>query len=220
MPLLSSAKEEIIRSPVATIFAGVGLIIAAASLLLAWIQFQTPSIVSSSIGSTANHGLGLNVTNLLLVIAYFLALTVTVVVMLRAIARKHDFAAFFGSIPVLALTNFSTILVLYLAPPREFNQSAFTSAHDLIFYGAAAIVIIFCGKAVMKDILSPVNKIPKDSSEKEKEEYSQILGGLFIVIVVMIVWGKLVFAGQVRLTTTLLPEITHPVQMLKNDVSR
>ena len=72
----------------------------------------------------------------------------------------------------------------------------------------------------MKDILSPVIKIPKDSSEKEKEEYSQILGGLFIVIVVMIFWGKLVFAGQVRLTTTLLPEITHPVQMLKNDVSR
>ena len=136
-------------------------------------------------------------------------------VVLRAVARKHDLAAFFASIPVLALTNFSTILVIYLAPPRQFDQSAFTSAHDLVFYGAAAIVITFCGRAVMIDLINPTANSTAKSSSENKTENSQVLGGLFLVVIVMAVWGKLVFAGQVRLTKTLLPEITHPIEVVQ-----
>lgn len=212
MSLLSSAKEEFNRSPITAISSGVGVIIAGVSLLLAWIQFQVPSISSNSMESTIKHELGINVSNLLLIIAYFLAITITTVIILRAIAKRHDLAAFFGSIPVLALTNFSTILIIYLAPPREFNQSAFTSAHDLIFYGAAAITIAFCGKAVMADLISPTIKIPKENNQNDKVDDSPILGGFFFALIVMAVWGKLVFAGQVRLSTTLLPEITHPIK--------
>lgn len=211
MSLVSAAKEEIARSPVAAISGGVGVLIAGISLILAWIQFQTPSIAGVPIASAARLSLGINVSNLLLLVAYFVAITSTTAIILRAVARKHDLAAFFASIPMLAFTNFSTILVIYLAPPREFKQSTFTSAHDLVFYGAATIVITFCGKAVMRDIISPANKAPKEPSPDEKTESSQVLGGLLLVVIVMAVWGKLVYAGQVRLTETLLPEVTHPI---------
>lgn len=212
MLILKSAKEEITRSPVAAISGAVGVLIASASLLLAWIQFQSPAIANTSTGPTVKHEVGFNISNLLLVVAHFLSLTVTTAITLRAIARKHDLVAFFGSIPALALSNFSTIIIIYLAPPREFSQAAFTSAHDLVFYGATIITITFCGKAVARDIVSPASKPQKDENQNNKTENSQVLGGLILAVIVMVGWGKLIFAGQVRLTTTLLPEITHPIE--------
>jgi len=211
MSILKSAKEEITRTPISAISAAAGVLIAGASLLLAWLQFQTPSVASTPIEPTIKHELELNVPNLLLVVAYFLSLTVTTAITLRAIARRHDLAAFFGSIPALAFTNFSTILIIYLAPPRDFSQAAFTSAHNLVFYGTTIIAITICGKAVARDIVLPARP-QKDDDRSKETEGSQLLGGLVLAIIVMMVWGKLIFAGQVGLTTTLLPEITHPIE--------
>ncbi len=213
MSIINSVKEEISRSPIASISGAVGVLIAGVSLLIAWIQFQAQSVAGSPTASVSGQSAGVNISNLLLLVAYFVAITATTAIILRAAARKHDLTAFFASIPVVALTNFSTILVVYLAPPRQFDQAAFTSAHDLVFYGAFAIVVTFCGSAVMRDLIAATSSVSSDASPSYTGVGSQPSGWLLFVIIVMVVWGKLVFAGQVRLTKTLLPEVTHPIEV-------
>lgn len=211
MSLVNSVRNELARSPVATISSAVGILLAGLSLLLAWSQYQSPtasSAVSSPFDRTAVE---FNLANLLLVVSYFLAITVPIAFILRAVARKHDVAAFFASIPVVALANFSTIVVIYLVPPRQLSQNVFTSAHDLVFYASSAIVITFCGKAVLRDlVLLDRDTVEKENEVKDKE--SHVGAAFLLALIVLAVWGWLVFAGQTRLTRTLLPEITHPIE--------
>ena len=152
----------------------------------------------------------LAVGNVFLLISYFLAVTIAVAVILRVIARNHDITALFASIPLVALTNFTVILFMYLAPPRPMTRQLFTSAHDLVFYASAAIIVAICGKAVLADLASTV--ISK-KSEPEKRSSNDGMGLLFMALILLALWSWLVFAGQTRLTRTLLPEITHPVEV-------
>ncbi|KPM47244.1 hypothetical protein [Jiulongibacter sediminis] len=201
MSILNQAKEEFNRSPIATISSGVGVLIAGTSLFIAWFSFHSESSATyPSVNNFISEG-GMNVRNLLLIVAYFLAITFLTARIIRFVARKHSLAAFFTSVIAISLTNFSTVLMIYLAPPRAFSQSTFTSAHDLIFYGSGIIVLIFCGKAVLIDLLR--------NDDKDKEP--NIMGGLFMALILLFTWGGFVWSGQTKLTNTLLPEITHPI---------
>lgn len=210
---MSNAIEEIRRSPVAAISGAVGALIAAASLLLAWIQHQSVVSVNTSSAPVTPGAMDFNLANILVVIAFFVGITVFTAICLRTVARKHDLGAFLASIPLVALTNFSTVVVVYLAPPRSLSQSVFASAHDLIFYASAAIVITFCGPAVLRDLLK------LSSSTEKKTDQSEVKGGddagglIFFIVFVLVVWGWLVFAGQTRLTRTFLPDIAHPIEI-------
>jgi hypothetical protein len=217
MSIKSSIREELKKTPVAAVSGAVSAVIAALSLLLAWIQYSSltpsPGLPSTGkIGPPAELFLG----NVFLVTAYFIAVTVASALLLRLIARKHDHAAFFSSIPLLALTNFSVILVTYLAPPRPITPALFTSAHDLVFYGSAAIVFAFCGKAVLMDIGSSASPGGAELESKASDASRDGIGILFIAIVVVAIWSWLVFAGQTRLARTLLPDVTHPVDVKKS----
>jgi hypothetical protein len=217
MSLKINSSNELQRTPIATIATVVGVVIATLSLVLAWVQYRVgpPLTVPSTTGAQlANMLLG----NVFLVVAYFLAITVAAALLIRTIARKHDIAAFFTSIPLVALTNFSAILVIYLAPPRALNAQLFASAHDLVFYASAVIVIAFCGKAILIDIASNGNRKTSESKTETAGGGSDSFGILFGALIVLAVWSWLVFAGQTRLTRTLLPEVTHHIEVKPEEV--
>lgn len=210
MSLMSSIADELKRSPVAALSGAAGAVIAALSLGLAWLQYQgaTPA-ASPSVAAPTSVATELFLGNVFLVIAYFLAVTIAASLLLRAVARKHDIAAFFASVPLVALANFSTILVIYIAPPRSLSAQLFSSAHDVVFYASASIVIAFCGKAVLVDIFSEGEK---KTAESDSNSSSSVANGLTLLVMALLflaLWGGLVFAGQTRLTRTLLPEVTH-----------
>ena len=205
--------EEVKRSPIAAMSGVAGVVIAALSLGLAWFQFgRAPHSAAPATAVTNLPPTDVNLGNVFLVIAYFLSVTIVAALLLRAIGRKHDITAIFASIPLVALTNFSAILVIYLAPPRPLSPQLFTSAHDLVFYASAAIVIAFCGKAVLVDIVSTDGKMTSESETKSSRTGGD-LGFLLIVLILLAMWSWLVFAGQTRLTRTLLPEVTHPADV-------
>lgn len=215
MSLKSTIFDEFKRAPVATISAAFGVVIAALGLLIGWIQYRTqPSAPSyPPIAATSPPLADFLPGNLFLVVGYFLAITLAAVLLLRAVARKNDIAAFFGSIPLVALTNFSVILVVYLAPPRPLNPQLFASAHDLVFYSSAAIVIAFCGEGLLRELATVSSLAAAKSESKSATGGSDGLGFLFVALIVLIVWSWLVFAGQTRLARTLLPEVAHPAEV-------
>lgn len=220
MSLKSSIAEELKRAPVAAVSGAISAVLAAIGLLLAWGTSRSalpsptyPATAATATAATNSPASDLVLSNVFLVVAYFLAVTVAAAILLRIVARKHEAVAFFASIPLVALTNFSAILVIYLAPPRPVNAHLFASAHDLVFYASAAIVIVFCGTSVLADIARPANGKTVNSDSKPTDGKPDPLGVLLIGLIVLALWSWLVFAGQTRLTRTLLPEVTHPVKV-------
>jgi|GEM_PF-1420247 len=210
MSLRSSIVDELRRSPVTTISGLAGVAIAALSFGLALIQYRSGPLFALPAGATSAQPSDLFLGNVFLVVAYFLAVTVAASLFLRAIARKHDITAFFASIPLIALTNFSAILVMYLAPPRRLSAEFFASAHDLVFYASTAILIAFCGKAILVDLASIPGRSTAEAEANSSSDLGGCVGTIVLALIILAVWSWLVFAGQTRLTRTLLPQVTHP----------
>src|ERR1043165_2590670 len=115
MSLKTSIYDEVRRSPLTTISGVAGVVVAALSLLVAWLQFRSASAnAERPLGPGNPLPADLAVGNVFLLISYFLAVTIAVAVILRVIARNHDITALFASIPLVALTNFTVILFMYL----------------------------------------------------------------------------------------------------------
>jgi hypothetical protein len=209
MSLKENISDELKRTPVAAISGAAAVVIAALSLALAWIQHSGTSSSAAQVAETLRSTAEFSLGNVFLILAYFLAITVSVSLLIRSIARTHDITALFASVPLIALTNFSVILLIYIAPPRVLSQRLFASAHDLVFYASAAIVIAFCGHAVLKDLASTNSSKEDKSDPKTSSSSSDAIGFLFAAFLLLAVWSWLVFAGQTRLTRTLLPDITH-----------
>jgi hypothetical protein len=211
MSLRSNIAGELQRTPVAAISAAAGVVVASLSLGLAWHQYQVavPQGAPTGSASVNSHPPDLALGNILLTVAYFLAATISVALFLRMLGRKHDLTALFGSVPLVALSNFSAILVLYLAPPRPLTRQLFASAQDLVFYSAAAIVIAFCGRAVLRYFAETALRPPASDTRPDRNG-SDGIGLLIVMLLVLAIWSWLVFAGQTHLTRTLLPEVAHP----------
>lgn len=206
MSLKENMLNEYERSPITTITGLVCAALAALGLLLAWSQYQgaaSPAIITNN-ESTSIQG-QIHLGNLILIICYFVALTISTAFFVRALSRKHDIAAFATSIPIAALTNFSTLLIMYLAPPKELSQESFSSAHDLLLYASATVYVAFCGLPILRDIATPSKK-ESDSAAPDG------LAALFFCFIILAFWCSLVFSGQERLTKTLLPEVAHYVK--------
>jgi len=145
--------------------------------------------------------------------------------MIRVIARKHNFSAFFLSIPLAALINFLTILVIYLAPPRKLTFELFVSVHDLLWYSLIVVFLTVCGKAVLKDIaISEYENKRTVNNEREerkdnigKEKPMNIIVDTFLFAAILLtIWSNAVFKGQSLLTHTFLPSVTYSVEKKEN----
>lgn len=221
MPIIKKIIEEIDRSPVATISTAIGVLIAALSLGVALTQPQTISAASPNYQAVSTSNINFDIRNTLIVISYFISMTVAGAAGIKALSKKYDVTAFFLSIPLAAITNFTTIIVLLACPPREVTQELFSSAHDLIIYACASIYITLCGHAVLKDFYSTGKKSKNESSSKnEQPNDGDGLSSLISAIIFLVIWGWLIFSGQTRLTQTLLPEITHYKKELSQPQSK
>lgn len=224
--MLENMIDEFKRSPMAVMSGVVGIIIGALSLVFAAAQFS-----SSSITQVTNHDLSINsqdsinVSNLLLIISFFLSSAFAGATMIRVLARKHNFSAFFLSIPVAALINFLTILVIYLAPPRQLSFELFVSAHDLLWYSLIAVFLTVCGKAVLKDIAisqyenkrTVKNEQEERKNNIDKEKPMNIIVDTFIfAAIILTIWANAVSKGQSLLTHTFLPSVTYSVEKKEN----
>lgn len=153
---------------------------------------------------------GINLRNLAICISYTLSVAFLVSIALRLLAKKYAFSAFVFSVPAVAFSNFSSIFVFLLFPPRELTPSVFLSVHDFIFYVSIITVIAVCGKAVLIDIVVDPKHPEKESDASSKvEKEDSATGGLVIAIIVLLIWCGLVSSGQKRLSETFLPEIAH-----------
>mgnify|MGYP001077959121 CR=1 FL=1 len=214
MSILSSATSEIRRSPISTFSGAFGVLIAALGLFLAWSQNRTVSPLTPTNSIQASQlQTAIELSNVLIIISYFLSSTIVGAIAIRSLSRKHDITSFFASIPLVALINFSTILVIYLAPPRAMSAQLFTSAHDIVLYSSVAIYIAMCGAAVLRDLYSTGRKKYSDTEGKNDEKEPDGLAFIVLGFILLAIWSSVVFAGQKRLTQTFLPEITHPIEV-------
>jgi hypothetical protein len=205
MSLKEYASEEFKRSPVTVIATVIGVIVAVFGLLLAWLQFNgQPSIpVADSPGAVLQTN-RLNLSNLALAIAFFLAATFASASMIRMLARVHDFAALFISVPSAVLSAFISLVVLYLAPPKVMNEAAFTVAVDTVFYGTVLIYFAINGLPVIKD-LAVSTKSTKSVAEAPTGKGSTDGGAILLLIVfLMIIWGNFVSSGLSKLVKMFL----------------
>ncbi|WP_444898100.1 hypothetical protein [Microbulbifer sp. SSSA005] len=209
--MIASISNEIKRAPVATISSAAGVIFAGITLFLAILQFKSGiSIQSGDISTSSGDKDSVNVGNLFLAVSFFASSSFTVAVIVRLIARRHDLAALFLSVPMAALVNFVTVVMLYLAPPKELTKDLFTSAHDLVLYSSVFVFLIVCGRAVLVDLARSVTENEKSDTTKDKASDFNVLSILFLCALMVGIWSTLVFKGQLLLSKTFLPEITTP----------
>jgi hypothetical protein len=221
MSIVKKIIEEIDRSPVATISTAIGVLIATLSLGLALTQPQTITVTSPNYQAASSNTIPFDIRNTLIVISYFISMTVAGATGIKILSKKHDVTAFFLSIPLAAVTNFTTIIVLLACPPREVTQELFSSAHDLIIYACASIYITLCGHAVLKDFYATGRKTKNEKESKsEQSNDGDGLSSLISALIFLVIWGWLIFSGQTRLTQTLLPEVTHYKKELSQPQSK
>jgi hypothetical protein len=217
MTLRKYASDEFRRAPISTTLTAIGIVIATVSLLMAWLQQPaTPSPAISAPGTQAFHT---NLQNAFIPIAFFITATILSSFFIKKLAHTHDIAALFASVPIAALTNFLTVLLIYSSPTQEPSPSLFSSAHDLVLYASAAIYTSFFGMAVMRDIATPVQQANSEKTLKSDESSPDGLAAMVIAILLLAVWSSLVFSGQKKLTATFLPNITHYVSPDKTGVN-
>ncbi len=207
MGLKQSIQEEYSRSPIATIAAVIGAAVGVITLMLSQIQFNSSHIASNSVPEVLSVTSSQNmVSNLFLAVAFFISIAFSGATLVRIVAAKHDIAALFLSVPLAALTNFFTILIIYLSPPRNIDTTLFASAHELTRYSIAVVYLIICAKAVLIDLTKTSTK--KDSDDKS-DENSSALAAIVIALILLSVWSSAVSKGESLLVSTFLPEVTH-----------
>lgn len=206
--MIESVANEMKKSPVATFTSVVGLVIAACSLYLSYsgYEFNLPEYGLGSVSDGGNIGI-ISVANILLVIAFYIPSSIFVATLTRLLAKKHALLAVFLSVLLAVLLNFFAILIIYLSPPRHLSRELFSSAHEVLFYSTVIVFIAVCGAAVLRVI----TVTSTGDVDDERNAISNVYGTIIIVMLVLSVWASIVYKGQVLMTTTFLPDITHPV---------
>lgn len=199
--IVNSVKNELKQTPIASTASALAAIVSLLSLLYALAQTSV-SITTTS--SNPSLQAGVNPNNIFLIIAFFLSATFFCGFILKRLATKHDISALILSVPILSLINFTTVLVVYLTPPRQLSEKLFENAHDLVFYSSACIFLVFFAKPVLADLAKPGNN----------DNDNDIGGGavLIIGIIILMIWGGFISGGQKMLSRTFLPEIAQPTE--------
>ena len=202
--------DELKRSPIATTAILVGAVGSVLMFIFAGIQPHSPPQTTSPILNGSANGVGpIEVKNVSMVISFFLFSSFLGAGIVRLIAKKHESASIVLSILIASLTNFLTILFVFLAPPRTLSEQLFHAAHDNVFYTSMLVYLTVCGSAVLKDIGRTILSEPED---KPSESSGNGMAFLLVAGILIAIWGWAVFAAQKRLTETFLPDIAHYIE--------
>ena len=138
----------------------------------------------------------LRLSNLLVVLAFYLANSLSLASATRLLARVHWFAALTVSIAAATLSAFGTMLMLTLMPPKTLSPQAFATAQDLVLWGTYIVFIALNGLPVLKDIARP--------SPGGSKEDNDGLAVLLFALILLLIWTGLVSAGLSRLVLVFL----------------
>jgi len=106
MSIVKKIIEEIDRSPVATISTAIGVLIATLSLGLALTQPQTITVTSPNYQAASSNTIPFDIRNTLIVISYFISMTVAGATGIKILSKKHDVTAFFSFNPSRSRNQF------------------------------------------------------------------------------------------------------------------
>lgn len=194
MSLFASGRDELNRSPITVVATVVGVVVSCLALLLAWFQFAgTPTTTAASPIPSPSQ---LSVGNLLAVLAFFFASSLSFASAIRLLARAHWFAALITSVPAAVLSAFGTMLVLYLVPPKPLGPDALAIAQDVVFWGTGFVFVAVNGLAVLNDLARP-NPRQKGGDEDK-------LGAFVVGLVILLVWSGVVSAGISKVVRVFL----------------
>ena len=194
MSLGESARSEFARSPITLGATVAGVLVSALALLVAWLQYvgQPQGLPGPPAGVVQAR---LNVSNLLVVTAFFFAATFSLASAVRLLGRVHGFAAVVLSVPAAVLASFCTMVMLNLVPPRQLSDDAVSVARDLVFYGASFLFIALNGRSVVQTVADPRGDGKSDMT---------VGGVLFGCGIAAVIWGSLVSAGLTKLVQVFL----------------
>lgn len=203
MPLLNSIRSEFSRSPITVSSTVISVVIAAVGLLLAWRQntIQLSATSSSTPETLASSGVHLG--NLSLAVSFFIAVSFLLATAIKLLEKSAPFPAMILSVPAAILSSFLTLLIIKLAPPKNFTPQALAEAKDIVFYGTVFVFLAINGRKTLKDLAEAESERDGELSENNQNS-SQ--GGSFIVFafLLLIIWGGLVSAGLTKLFQLLI----------------
>lgn len=172
----------------------VGVLVSFLALLVAWLQFAGPQAVVPA--PTSLPSAQLRVSNLLAVLAFYLANSLSLASAVRLLARAHWFAALAASIAAAVLSAFGTMLMLLLVPPKALAPQALATAQDVVLWGTCIVFIALNGLPVLRGIAQP----NPDSTPDKNDGLAVLVFALFLLLI----WTGLVSAGLSRLVLVFL----------------
>ena len=197
MSLIQGIKEELKRSPITVVATVAGVAIGSLALLVAWLQYAGSPVPAATATPTQPGQLG--ISNLLLVLAFFLATVLSLASAIRLLARVHSFAAMALSVPAAVLASFGTMVTMHLVPPRTLGVEALSTAQDIVFWGTSIVFVALNGSPVLQDLARPT---PRTASQPN--EGADGWGVLALALFLLIAWGALVSAGLSKLVRVFL----------------
>lgn len=208
MSLKENVREELKRSPLAVFSTIATVVLAALALLVAWLQYAgEPSVAASNAVSPVPVG-DLQLSNLLVVVSFFLAATFSAASVIRILERSHPFPAMVLSVPAAVGAGFCTLLVLKLVPPRALTPDLLGAGRDAVFWGTLFVFVAINGLSVIRGFIhnsaSQAPRVPVAATKSAGDNGADGGVSLVGVLFMLAVWGGLVSAGMTKLTLLFL----------------
>ncbi|WP_150123452.1 hypothetical protein [Halotalea alkalilenta] len=204
--LKESAIRELKSSPIMVSTTVAGMFISGAGMLQAYIQNQkVPTGVKVIVQNNVGHQVqatDINVANLLLILSFFLAISLSMACIIKLLARVYPFPALVLSVVISVLANFLTLVVMHLVPPRQLTEASIDLASDLLMYGSTLIMIAINGLPIIQSFVAPLSSQEnnaRDNSSGTKTSSNNFIAALLLLGVLLLIWCKLVSSGQNKL---------------------
>lgn len=197
MSFFEHTKEELRRSPLTVVATIVGVVVSTLALIVGYLQYAGPPAIVST--ATVVQSQQLHLSNLLFVLAFFLAASLSLSSAIRMLARVHWFGALFGSVLSAVLAGFGTMVMLMFSPPKALTPERVTDAENLVFWGVTIIFVAVNGLPVVRDLATPVQRNtdrPNDGMDG--------LGVLGLAVIILRAWSGFVAAGISKLVRLFL----------------
>jgi hypothetical protein len=204
MALRDNIRAEFERSPLTVIATLTGVVVATLALLVAWLQYSGQPV---SAGSTNSSGppapAELQISNLLVVTAFFFAASFSVASLVRMLERYNRFAAVVLSVLAAVLVAFATMLILKFVPPRVMTSDLLQRAEDIVSWSTLFVFVAIAGASSARDFAESRPPRSPQSAPNGKAEPDGI-GAIVGLLIMLGIWGFLVWTGLNKLTQLFL----------------
>jgi hypothetical protein len=204
MTLKQYAVDEFKRSPITVTATVAGVLVAVAALFVAWLTYAGPPAIAAT-NSGALPATNFRLTNLLLVTSFFLASSLSFASLIHILDRSRPFHAMVLSIPAAVLTAFFTLLVLQLAPPRSITGQTLEVAKDTVFWATLFVFLAINGGSTAAGLIDTKRSKKRESGAEQSSDDAKDAGvALFVLVILLVLWGTLVSAGINKLAKLFL----------------